>query len=422
MKRILIILSLLFSTIILFGQSQTLTSFVGTFSFSGFTAGGTSDVTGNLTAFNDQTNQYFATNIQVGDIIWDNLGNRWEVMVVNSSNLTQANVDLRDVNSAGGTPFGVGYVSRETTNVGLSLFPPDNNIGISQQLKSRVESHNMLLLDEYLGTLGAADTITVENGVTFAPQLEGVQNLTGEVILSDSSTNVIEVLTGLTPGTRNGLFADVDATEIFFTKTLFNITNLQNVTEILVDSMHVHKASSTVSVQQINGIEDATPDTIVHAVIISPDAGNTLTAKANGLYTSGGDGQGRDTVYDSGLGFWVYGTLGVTTSSNDQGNYTVSIPDLSRVLSIWVEFDDADDLTIGGEAVITVNHNTSAYHTSFANALDYVVSLKDSGGVQRNPGDVSITVNTSTPSAGSANTIIANLNGLGFPSRVKLTF
>ena len=104
-------------------------------------------------------------------MVWDNQGNRWEVMVVNSSNLLQADVDLRSVNGAGGTPLGIGFVSRETPNMGLSLFVPDNNIGISQQLKSRIESHNMLLIDQYVGEnrdsvftgATAADTTTVSD-------------------------------------------------------------------------------------------------------------------------------------------------------------------------------------------------------------------------------------------------------------------
>lgn len=156
MKRIIQILGLLLLSVMTYGQSPTLTQFYGKVEFTGFASGGTADVTGTLDNFSDQTNLYFANNIQIGDVIWDNLGRRWEVMVINSSNLLQAVVDLRDINASGANPAGVGYVSRETSTLGLSLFVPDNNIGISQQLKSRVESHNMLLIDQYLANLPAA--------------------------------------------------------------------------------------------------------------------------------------------------------------------------------------------------------------------------------------------------------------------------
>ncbi len=184
MKQILT-LGLLLMSLSLLAQSPTLTGFYGKFTFNGFAAGGTADVTGSLEGFSDQTNLYFASDIEAGDVIWDNLGNRWEVMVVNSSNLTQADVDLRDVNSAGGVPFGVGYISRETPNLGLSLFVPDNNIGISQQLKSRVETHNALLIDQYIGAL--PDTVyqgaAVDDTTTVATPTTGDVFIAGDTLL-----------------------------------------------------------------------------------------------------------------------------------------------------------------------------------------------------------------------------------------------
>ncbi len=171
---------LLLGSLSLYGQSPTLSDFVGKFTLQGFTAGGTADVVGTLDAFSDQTNQYFANNIQVGDVVWDNLGNRWEVMAVNSSNLLQANVDLRDINDAGGIPFGVGFVSRETSQIGLSLFVPDNNIGISQQLKSRVESHNMLLLEQYI----TASQDSVYQGATAADTADVDNPTIGDVLIT----------------------------------------------------------------------------------------------------------------------------------------------------------------------------------------------------------------------------------------------
>ena len=185
MKRLLILLYIVSFLLIgwsAFSQSVTLTGFVGKFSFQSFSAGGSSDVTGTLDAFSDQTNQYFASNIEVGDMVWDNQGNRWEVMAVNSSNLLQADVDLRSVNGAGGTPLGIGFVSRETPNMGLSLFVPDNNIGISQQLKSRIESHNMLLIDQYIGE----SRDSVFTGATAADTTAVSDPTIGDVLVADN--------------------------------------------------------------------------------------------------------------------------------------------------------------------------------------------------------------------------------------------
>ena len=161
MKRFLLFILFSFPFLI-FGQSTTKTSLIGTVTFSNFTTGGSSDVTGSLINFNDQTNQYFANQIQVGDVVWDNIGQRWEVMAVSNGTLTTVDVDLRAINGQGGTPMGSGYVNRETPNVGLSVFVPDNNIGISQQLKSRVESHNMMLVDSLLAA--AASGPPIDNG------------------------------------------------------------------------------------------------------------------------------------------------------------------------------------------------------------------------------------------------------------------
>ncbi|PHN00769.1 hypothetical protein [Flavilitoribacter nigricans] len=184
MKRLIVflyIVSFLLISWSAFSQAVTQTGFVGKFTFQSFSAGGTSDVTGTLDAFSDQTNQYFANNIMAGDVIWDNQGNRWEVMAVNSSNLLQADVDLRNVNSVGGTPVGVGFVSRETANMGLSLFVPDNNIGISQQLKSRIESHNMLLIDQYV----ASHQDSVFTGATAADTSSVNDPTIGDVLVAD---------------------------------------------------------------------------------------------------------------------------------------------------------------------------------------------------------------------------------------------
>jgi len=162
--------------------ATTQTAFVGTCQFSGFTASG-SNVVGTLANFSDQTNLYFANDIEVGDVAWDNLGTRWEIVAITSSNLVQAVVEMRNVNGTGGLPFGQGFVSRETPNLGLSMLPPDNATGISPQLKSRVEGHNVLLLDSLAkdgnGIYTGNGTLPVGGTIVTMPDAASLFNVQG---------------------------------------------------------------------------------------------------------------------------------------------------------------------------------------------------------------------------------------------------
>ncbi|AEE53722.1 hypothetical protein [Haliscomenobacter hydrossis] len=128
-----------------FSQSNTLTGFNGKVQFSSFADQGP-NVRGTLSAFVDQTNQYFASDIDTNDIAWDNQGRRYIVVAVISSNLTQAVVDLSRIGGGSHIPTGVGFVNRETSN-GLSLLPTTNSTGISSQLQGRVLTHNMKILE-----------------------------------------------------------------------------------------------------------------------------------------------------------------------------------------------------------------------------------------------------------------------------------
>jgi hypothetical protein len=152
MKHLLFVLA--FTAVIsqTWSQSNTLTAFVGKFQFSGFAVNG-ANVRGTLDQFSDQTNQFFASGIAVDDVVWDNLARRYKVVAIVSSNLTQAVVDLSRIGGGTHIPSGVGFVSRETPNVGLSLLSTANNIGISNQLEGRIHTHNMLLIDQFLNSL-----------------------------------------------------------------------------------------------------------------------------------------------------------------------------------------------------------------------------------------------------------------------------
>jgi hypothetical protein len=158
--KILFFIGLMVTGPLAFGQVDSVFSqFVGTVDLQNFISGGTGDVVGDLNNFSDQSNRYFANDIAVGDIVWDNQRNRWRVDAVNSSNLINANVDLTQLNASGDTPFGRGFVTRESETGGFSALPPDNSTGISQQLKSAVETHNWLKLAAFL-----RDSISVASG------------------------------------------------------------------------------------------------------------------------------------------------------------------------------------------------------------------------------------------------------------------
>lgn len=296
MRSALLAILVLASTLLASAQDPAQTAFVGTFTFSGFSVGGSSDVTGTINTFNDQTGQYFANAIQVDDVIWDNLGQRWRVAAVNSSSLLEADVDLEDQQSCTCVPFGLGFVSRETTNAGLSLFVPDNSTGISQQLKSRVESHNMLKLDTYLG----------------------------------------------------------------------------------------------------------------------------------GLSGGGGGAEKLMRPYDSGFGFLCYCTPGVVTTNPTTGEYTITIPDSTDVNRIMKNFTNAGaEYTAGGDAIVTVTWSAGSsegFNTSWTTAMVPLIDLIDSGGNQRNPADVAVSVSTTQPALGSSVTTVANINGLGVPARLVIDY
>lgn len=149
--KILFFIGLMATGSLVFGQVDSVFSqFVGTVDLQNFISGGTGDVVGDLNNFSDQSNRYFASDIAVGDIVWDNQRNRWRVDAVNSSNLISANVDLTQLNASGDTPFGRGFVTRESETGGFSALPPDNSTGISPQLNAAVNSHNWFKIDAYL--------------------------------------------------------------------------------------------------------------------------------------------------------------------------------------------------------------------------------------------------------------------------------
>ncbi|WP_421798470.1 hypothetical protein [Haliscomenobacter sp.] len=144
-KIFTLFLGLFFILSIASAQSVALTGFNGRIDFSGFANNGP-NIRGTLKNFADQTGLYVISNIDTGDIAWDNNGKRYAVVGVISSTGTQAVVDLSRIGGGTHLPKGAGFVSRETSN-GLALIPPQNSNGISAPLASRVGVHNAKILE-----------------------------------------------------------------------------------------------------------------------------------------------------------------------------------------------------------------------------------------------------------------------------------
>lgn len=128
------------------------------------------------------------------------------------------------------------------------------------------------------------------------------------------------------------------------------------------------------------------------------------------------------SVYDAGLGFWVKGTPGVTVVSGGTGIYNVDIPAGGIVDSIQKRFTNAGtEYTVGGEVILSIDWNTGAFNTSFANAILPDIELYDPAGTEREPGAVFVTAQTTSVAGGVTSTTVANINGLGVPINMKIT-
>lgn len=126
-------------------QSVALTGFNGRIDFSGFANSGP-NIQGTLKNFTDQTGTYVASQIDTGDVAWDNNGKRYAVVGVISSTATQAVVVLSRIGGGAHLPKGIGLVSRETPN-GLTLIPTQNSAGISSLLLGRILTNNTIRTD-----------------------------------------------------------------------------------------------------------------------------------------------------------------------------------------------------------------------------------------------------------------------------------
>jgi hypothetical protein len=173
MKKIIFLIGLILLSFSLFAQTgTTLNNFVGVVQYSGATTSGVTigEYVVTMGSFSDQTNLYNANDIEAGDIAWDNSGRRWRVDTVLTSNLLSADVEVTALTAGAGGPFGVGFVNREVN--GLGSFPPDNSTGISQQLKSRVETHYNAVIRARLPAISESSrTLYVRDGAILTPRV-----------------------------------------------------------------------------------------------------------------------------------------------------------------------------------------------------------------------------------------------------------
>lgn len=148
-----------------------------------------------------------------------------------------------------------------------------------------------------------------------------------------------------------------------------------------------------------------------------------------------GDGSGLDNVgtsfdfYSAGGGFWVHGSSGITVTTVDTGSYSLNIPSNSKILSLQKNFTDPTNETNGaGSVILTIDYNTTNFHTSRTNAkYPSVVFIWDNG-EQYNPSAtgnssaIGITVTHGTPVTGSSVLTLSNFSGALDPEELFVKF
>ena len=144
-------------------------------------------------------------------------------------------------------------------------------------------------------------------------------------------------------------------------------------------------------------------------------------------------GQGNTSLsyYDAGEGFWVYANEGIEVTRINAGEYTVSIPEDKSIIFLQKLFTNNTTETNGsGSVLITIDYNTTDYHTSRTNARYATPFFIWDNGEQYqpsatgNPSAIGITATQSTPSGGSNLLTLTNVSGAVDPQELtlKLTF
>jgi hypothetical protein len=170
----------------------------------------------------------------------------------------------------------------------------------------------------------------------------------------------------------------------------------------------------------VNSIQGDTLDFI--AYIQGAIDGDLITLPSN-------SGQGTTSLsfYDAGEGFWVKGDTGITVTKTANGEYTLSIPENKAIVSLHKRLtDESSELNGSGSLLLTVDYNTTDFHTSNTNAQFPTVSFIWNNGEQYEPqatGNVSaigITATNSTPSSGASLLTLTNVSGAIDPLELTL--
>lgn len=172
---------------------------------------------------------------------------------------------------------------------------------------------------------------------------------------------------------------------------------------------------------------------LVNRPTLSPSGGN-ITGNINlntNTFTLNAVNSGGISYYDSGFGFWVYGSPGVVTT-NVSGVYTMSFPTGANIHFWYKQFGNVSE-TQSGTVIVNQNWNTSSFNTSFANALapTYSMIWEDVNGEQyppqntdtspSNANSTGTTIVTDDVQNGIVTTLITNITN-AIPISVKASY
>lgn len=127
-------------------------------------------------------------------------------------------------------------------------------------------------------------------------------------------------------------------------------------------------------------------------------------------------------IYEIAEGFWTEGTPGILAVKDANGVFSITVPDGGHYKRIWKDIVTAPgDLDGAGALSISISRDNSTdeggpstVNLSRASSMYPVFHIVDSSGVQRNPGDVFITI-ANTVGLGETSSTITGINGLGLP-------
>jgi len=362
MKRIFLLILLIISITQLFSQVEN--RFRGTLNVFG--ASGTTPnyiITG---FFNDPQGRYASDSTSVGDWLYLNSGDecvRFQIDSILSVAGGIVNVRVVDVdNQTVSFPTGIGGLLSETPNYGF----PNFISGLSEDLLACMRTH----FTEKVDLITAA--VNVEDSETIDHTLSG-DTISSDAIISKVFGNLLKVYVGLSPDSLNGMYVLANTNNITLNKLYFGLsTNISDVFDLLQDSIHVHENGQTIEFGWRAPVGDEIFPRVDGEVIVSPDAGNTLEIKANGLYSTGGVNIISFTRGDAAI--TATDSVGVSFSSA-AGVGTLAYPDSVTIFSIGISGEAADLAGDNSYSVILDRSASAGINDNIASMLAPVVNV-----------------------------------------------